>query len=282
MRSPIILIAATVLVVAAPAWAHHEAIYGSQSALVLSGERYVTVQVFSRQTGPKDERVQETTTVLSGGLSSPRWPVSLSIVVPFSVIAEGTRGGTRIGLENAVVAARYRLDAPAIARRLHVQEGYLLAVGGVELPTGTIDYDFGQGAPATVAGGQFGLERRPFSVIAYGLVHRYAERRDVRDSGNTFIGGGLAWTPIDTAEGHVLSLQFGVSREVVSRETVQGAAMNDTGGWAVVAHPTVTWSTNERLLFFASTSVPMAHQWRNPAQEERFRIGLGAILALGR
>ena len=28
------------------------------------------------------------------------------------------------------------------------------------------------GAPAIVAGGQFGLERRPFSVIAYGIVHR--------------------------------------------------------------------------------------------------------------
>ena len=281
MRSAIVLTAATVWVIAAPAWAHHEAIYGSQSALVLSGERYVTVQVFSRQTGPKDARVQETTTVLSGGLSSPRLPVSLSVVVPLSVIAEGKRG-TRTGLENAVVAARYRLDAPAIARGLHVQEGYLLAVGGVELPTGTIDYDFGQGAPAIVAGGQFGLERRPLSVIAYGIVHRYAERHDVRDSGNTFVGGGLAWTPIDTAEGHVLSLQFGVSREIVSRETVQGAAMNDTGGWAVVAHPTVTWSTNERLLFFASMSVPMAHQWRNPAEQERFRIGLGAILALGR
>ena len=31
----------------------------------------------------------------------------------------------------------------AIARTFHVEEGYLLAVGGVEPPTGTIDYDFG-------------------------------------------------------------------------------------------------------------------------------------------
>ena len=282
MRSPIIPIAVTVCVIAAPAWAHHEAIYGPQSALVLSGERYLTVQVFSRQTGPTDGRVQETTAVLSGGLALRRLPVSLSIVVPFSVIAEGKRGGTRTGLENAVVAARYRLDAPAIARTFHVEEGYLLAVGGVELPTGTIDYDFGHGAPAIVAGGQFGLERRPFSLIAYGIVHRYAERHDVRSSGNAFVGGGVAWTPIDTAEGRVLSLQFGVSREVISRETVQGLAMNDTGGWAVVAHPTVTWSTNERLLFFASTSVPLARHWKNPLNEERFRIGAGAILALAR
>ena len=80
---------ATVCVSAAPAWAHHDAIYGPQSALVLSGERYLTVQVFSRQTGPKDGRVQETTTVLSGGLAFRRLPVSLSIVVPFSVIAYG-------------------------------------------------------------------------------------------------------------------------------------------------------------------------------------------------
>jgi hypothetical protein len=244
MRPRIVPIALTVWAIAAPVLAHHEAIYGSQSALVFSGERYATVQVFTRQIGPKNARVQETTTVLSGGLSSRRIPVSLSVVVPFSVIAEGQRG-TRTGLENAVVAARYRVAAPGIARGLHAQEGYLLAVGGVELPTGTIDYKFGQGAPAIVAGGQFGLERRPFSVIAYGIVHRYAERHDVRDSGNTFVGGGLAWTPIDTADGRVLSLQFGVSREVVSRETVQGLASNDTGGRAVVAHPTVMWSTNK-------------------------------------
>lgn len=52
--------AALCAAIAAPAEAHHEAIFGPQSALVLSGSRYFTAQVFTRQTGPKDERVQET------------------------------------------------------------------------------------------------------------------------------------------------------------------------------------------------------------------------------
>ena len=266
---------------AVPASAHHEAIYGAQSALTLSGDRYVTTQVFTRRTGPKNERVQETTTVLSAGFSPRRGPFSVSIVVPFSVIGAG---GSRLqtGLENAVFAGRYRLDLPGVARIMNVEESYVLGVGGVEVPTGTIDYDFLDGAPAVVGAGVVGVERRPFSLIGYGVVHRYAERHGVRDSGNTYFGGGLAWTPIDEPQaGRLFSLQFGVSREAITREVVNGIPQSGTGGWAFVAHPTVAWTTSEQLLFFVSTAVPLAAEWPDPADRERYRIGTGIIVSFG-
>lgn len=263
-----------------PAEAHHEALFGSPSPLVLSGNQYITAQVFTRQTGPKDERVQETTTVLSGAFSPGRLPISLSVVVPFSVIAAG--GGKQFGLENAVVMARYQLDLPAIERRLDLDDSYVLGGGGVEVPTGTIDYDFGTGPPGYVAAGLFSFERRPFSIIGYGFFHRYAERHQLRESGNTFIGTGMAWTPIDIpAHGRVFSLQMGISRETISREVVAGVPLPDSGGWAVVAHPALVWGSSDQVLFFAMTSLPLTHDWRSTGDRERFRVGAGTILTFG-
>jgi hypothetical protein len=165
---------------------------------------------------------------------------------------------------------------------LALDEGYLLGVGGVEVPIGTIDHDFFEGAPAVVAAALLGIERRPFSVIGYGFLHRYAERHELRESGHTFLGAGVAWTPIDAPQaGRLFSVQFGLSHETTAREVFHGARIDDTGGWALVAHPTVAWSTSEHVLFFVSTSLPLADQWRNTAERERFRIGTGAIVSLG-
>jgi hypothetical protein len=101
-----ISVALSVWLAAIPAAAHHEAIFGPASPLVYSGGRYISAQVFTRQTGPEGQRVQETTTVLSGGISPTRLPVSNSAVVPFSVIAPGAGGGTQVGLENAIMMGR--------------------------------------------------------------------------------------------------------------------------------------------------------------------------------
>ena len=172
------------MLLASRAEAHHEALFGPQSALALSGQKYLTAQVFTRQTGPREERVQETTTVLSVGLTPTRRSISISLVVPFSVIASRS-SGRQVGLENAIVAARYRFDLPRVATALATEQSSVMAVGGIELPTGTIDHAFGQGAPAVVAAGTFSVERRPFSVIGYGFVHRYAERDLLRESGSS-------------------------------------------------------------------------------------------------
>jgi hypothetical protein len=275
-RLPVV---AAVSLASVPVAAHHEAIYGSQSSLAISAERYVSVQVFSKQTGPPGDRTQETTTVLGAGFAPRRGPLSISVVLPFSVIKEA--GATGGGVENAVVAARYRLRLPAVDRALGT-ESYALAIGGVELPTGTVDYDFGQGPAAIVGGGTFGIERRPFSALAYGVVHRYAERRDARDSGNTFVGGGLAWTPIDDeSAGRLFSVQFGLAHERTWRAEASGIPLDDTGGWALMAHPTVVFGASPRTLVFISVSAPLADEWRNPGERERFRLSAGTVIRIG-
>jgi hypothetical protein len=45
---------ALVLMAAARVDAHHEALFGPQSALALSGEKHFTAQVFTRQTGTRE------------------------------------------------------------------------------------------------------------------------------------------------------------------------------------------------------------------------------------
>jgi hypothetical protein len=79
----------------------------------------------------------------------------------------------------------------------------------------------------------------------------------------------------------VFSVQLGISHETVSREVFAGISRPDTGGWALVAHPTVVWGSSDRLLFFAVTSVPLADEWREAADRERFRVGIGTIVAFG-
>jgi hypothetical protein len=277
------LAAAATLVImsAARANAHHEALFGPQSALALSGAKYFTAQVFTRQTGPREQRVQETTTVLSVGVTPSRRPISISVVVPFSVIASHA-SGRRVGIENAIVAARYRFDAPGLAQTFRTEESYFMAIGGIELPTGTIDHGFGEGAPAVVAAGTFSVERRPFSAIGYGFVHRYAERDLLRESGNRFVGAGLAWTPLDDEpRGRLFSLQLGVSHETTFREHFDGAPREGTGGWALVAHSTVVVAVSPHVLVYGLTSLPLADAWNDPADRERLRIGAGAMITLG-
>jgi hypothetical protein len=199
------------------------------------------------------------------------------------VIAGEPGRGTHIGLENAIVAGRYRVDLPAVNRLIGSQESYVLGVGGIEIPTGTIDYGFFEGAPAAVAGLSIGLERRPVSVIAYAFMNRYAERNHVRDSGHAFAGAGVAWTPLDDEpNGRLFSLQLGLSLDAAAREISNGVRLDDTGGRAVMVHPSVVWSSSPGVLWFVSTALPLTERWRDPADREHFRVGAGAILSLSR
>ena len=62
------------------------------------------------------------------------------------------------------------------------------------------------------------------------------------------------------------------------------AARRRTGGcrsplwFRSLVHPTVTWGLNKQLLLFALTSIPVSQSWRDPADEQQFRVGLGTIL----
>jgi hypothetical protein len=147
------------------------------------------------------------------------------------------------------------------------------------VPTVTVDHGFFEGAPALVAAGCFSLERRPFSLIGYGFAHKFATRNDLRESGSRYLGGGFAWTPVDREdEGRLLSLQYGLSHETTFKEKFAGATLNDSGGWALMAHPTVVWETTPHVMFFTVLSVPLADHWNSPSDRERFRLGAGATI----
>jgi hypothetical protein len=266
---------------AAPTAAHHEAIFGTQSALVLSSSRNVTAQLFTRQTGSEGERTQETTTVLSAAYAPLERPLSFSIVAPFSFLSGGGTGGTRVGLENALIAARYQFDLVSLAQAVAVDEAYVTVAGGLEVPTGTLDHRFGDGAAAGVVAGLASIERGRLSASAYAFLRRPGTHRGFREGTNRFLGGGVGWMVHDDGTGRRVTLNVGVSHEKVFNDTLDGEAELESGGSGVFVHPTVLFGVNDRLMLFGQTSLPMKQAWRDPASQERFRLGVGAIVGFG-
>ena len=258
--------------------AHHEAIFGPQSAMVLTSDAYLTAQTFTRQTGPEGKRTQETTTVLSAGFSPFKKPVSVALIVPFSFLSTG--GATQTGMEDAILGVRYRADLPGVTRAIAGRESFAMAVGGVELPTGTIDHKFGKDSLASIAAGLMSIEKGQFSLIGYGFYRRQASYRENREGANFFLGAGVAWTPIDDTK--LFSIQLGLSRETHFRGHVAGITETNSGGHGVYAHPTVLYGLSQNLMMFGQTTIPISQQFRDDADRERFRAGAGIILVLGR
>src|SRR5438445_13815202 len=94
-----------------PASAHHEAIFGPQSSLLYSLDTFVSAQVFSRQTGTSGQKTQETTGVISGGVNPIKGlPVTITAIVPYSIINQLDAGSSRSGFEDIILGARYRFD----------------------------------------------------------------------------------------------------------------------------------------------------------------------------
>ena len=122
-----------------PAYAHHEAIFGPQSSAVLSAGRFASAQVFTRDTGTTEERMRQTTTVFSAGMQPFKRPVSVAVVVPLSFVDNASGGGTRSGFEDALVSVRYRAESEPFTEALGMEETYFMGVGGIELPTGTLE-----------------------------------------------------------------------------------------------------------------------------------------------
>jgi hypothetical protein len=273
--------AAICLYIVVPADAHHEAIFGPQSSAVLSPGTFVTGQVFTRATGQDDEKGHETTMVFSGGVKPTKLPLSLAFVVPVT-FASGHGSSSEHGFEDALISARYRLNAAPVAEALRLDLAYVMGVGGIEIPTGTLDHAFGRGPVGEVAAGLISLERSPFSLIGYGYYHHPGEYRDIRQSGNAFVGVGAAWTPIDDEDkGKLFSLQLGLSNEHTFAVKRADVPLSDSGGSGVFVHPGIVAMVAPRVQFFVLTSLPITQDWKAPEDRQRFRIGAGAILILG-
>src|SRR5215471_5572826 len=247
----VVFITAAILFVPVAAVAHHEAMFGPQSSSVLSPGFFLSAQIFDRENGLNGVKHRETTTVFSAGLRPFKTsPLSLAFVAP--ITRESFSGlPTTTRFEDPLISARYRFNAPGIANALGVQESYVMAVGGVEVPLGDKDHPSGHGPVGEIAAGLFSIEKRPIAGIAYAYYHHTGQYDNgTRQSGNMFTGTGIAYTPIDNdAEGRLFSLQLGMSYERTFAVEELGRPLPDSGSSGVFLHPGIVFSTNPHLQF---------------------------------
>ena len=284
----VLTVCALALATASPAFAHHEAMFGPQSSAVLSPGVFLSAIVFDKETGKDADQRRETTTVYSVGFKPvKKQPLSMAFVLPITFSGgapdPNQPGAATRGFEDMLVSARYRVEAPGVARKLGVQESYVMGVGGVELPTGTFDHQFGQGAFGEIAAGLFSVEKRPVAMIGYVYYHHRGVYDGARDSGNTFAGGGVAYTPIDDEDrGKLLSFQLGMSYERTFQSEENGAPVADSGSSGVFIHPGIVFDITPTVQMFGLVSLPLTQQYNSIVDRQRFRVGTGIIWILKR
>ncbi len=241
------------LLLALPARAHHEAIFGPQSSLVLSSPAFISLQTFSRRFS--DGR-QETTPLFSFGFTPfDQVPLSFTAIIP------ATDADGKITREDVILGTRYR-------HGLGGDEGnFLMGVAAVDVPSGNTDHKSFDGPFIAQAALLGSAESGPFSGIGYGYWRSAGNRKPQ----NLFLGTGFAWTPIDDhAAGRLFSLQLGLSDEI-SFEV----------GNQLFAHPTVVFAPGGHLLFFAVVSLPLHRQMNDLSLQDDYRVGAGAIFLFG-
>jgi hypothetical protein len=259
--------------------AHHEAIFGPQSSLMLTAPTYVSLQAYSRQLGSPDNRAQESTVLLSAGVTPVSGlPLSVTAILPASNITGPGGEQAQRGLEDLVVGARYRLELEGLQERFDAAGNLLLGMLAVELPTGSIDHDTFDGPINQMAALMGSLERGPFSGIAYGLYRRHGTHLGLKAGDQIYTGGGLAWTPFDDpATERLLSFQAGLSYELYRRDRQSGETIADSGGHGIYAHPTIVWGPGGHTLLFAMVTLPLLQRYEDPHERNRWRAGAGVV-----
>ena len=261
-------VALAVALTALPAPAHHEAIFGPQSSLVMSAPAFVSAQLFSRRLS--DAR-QESTLVLSGSWTPLREvPLSFTAIAPFSLIDGGGLPAAS-GPEDAIVGARYRFDLSGLQGATGKDGNFLLGMGALERPTGSMDHPAFDGPLGSLAAALWSGEVGSFSAIAYGFYRHPGGSSDARPN-TLFLGGGVAWTPFDDpATERLFSVQLGYSHE---------RSFSSSVGTAEVLHPTLVFGPGGRVLAFAVVSIPVAHTGKI-GEQDRWRAGGGAVFLFG-
>jgi hypothetical protein len=264
MRSTTIGLVAGLVLATVPAAAHHEAIFGPQSSLLLSQRGFVSLQGFSKRAGPPEARLQETTLLLSGG-GSPfeRLPLSFAATLPGAIEAPATGHG-HAGLEDLMLGVRYRLDLAGLQRVTGKEGNFVLALAAIELPTGTLHAEPFDRPPNYLSGLLASLERGAFSAMAFG----FGTLRSAGQGNELFTGGGLAWTPVDGER--LLSLQVGATYEHLFR---------DGAGGQVVLTPTVVFAPGGHWQLFAMAALPVVQGRTDPLERDLWRVGGGVIYA---
>jgi hypothetical protein len=210
-------------------------------------------------------------------------PLSVIATLPASTIdALDGAAASRRGLEDAILGARYRLDLTGLQERFGKDGNYVMGMAALEMPTGSVDHPAFRGPLDGMTAVSLGIERGPLSWNGYAFYRRHGmDSAGARAGDNLFLGGGVAYTPFDDpASERLISLQLGLSYEIYGRHSAGGAPVPDTGGHGVYLHPTVVWGPGGRILLFGSTSLPAFEDYRNTADNNRWRVGAGIIFLL--
>ncbi len=247
---------------------------------MMSQRGFASLQIFSKRQGSGAISVQDTTALASVGISPFHdLPLSFAVTVPAAYEKErGSHG--HLGAEDVLLGARYRLDLTSLQQAFGAEGNFLMAVAGIELPTGTVHHDPFDRPPSYVSALFGSLERGPISAMAFGFGSlRAAGAGGSREGHEIFAGGGVAYTPIDSGN-RLVSFQLGASYEYLFAARMAGDVVSD-GGEQVMLTPTIVAGLSQHWQIFAMGAVPV-HQGRTgPENRDRWRVGTGVVYAFG-
>jgi hypothetical protein len=274
------------------AHAHHEALFGPQSSLAVESQAFASLQMHTRVFGSGALLERETTHILSAGVTPFDFPLGLTVVVPFTYDVARSPAGRQTGpfsscegcwaRENVLLAVSYRFVFDGLNASTGKDGNFALVSASLEPPTGDKDYAPFKGPFNGIAAGMVGFEWSRYALIGLGY-YRVNMTDDVgsKKGNNVLAALGFGYTPIDEPS-RLLSVQLGLAAEVHDRDVLAGADVSASGGWEILASPTIVWGPSEHLRFFTYVSLPITEDYRSPAQEDRWRAGLGAIYSFER
>ncbi len=281
-----------ILVWSASAEAHHEALFGPQSSLAVESDGFVSLQAHEHVFGRGNTYDQETSYILSAGVTPVRSiPWSLAVVQTFTYEnARAPQGeqtgplsscGGCVAVENLLVSTSYRFDFEGLQRATGKDGNFALVTAALEPPTGNKDYAPLHGPVNGIFAAMTGFEWSRYATVALGYYRLNAEDGTGSKKGNNWLAGlGFAYTPIEL-QGRMLSLQLGLAAEVHDADVIGGAATS-SGGWELFTSPTVVWAPAARMRFFTYVSLPVAQDYKADYQVDHWRAGLGLIYSFDR
>lgn len=257
----------------APAYAHHEALFGPQSSILLSADAFASAQIFSqRLRAPGADVMDHTFLVSAGATPFSQIPLAFVVTAPANYVSGED---AHMHLDDLIVGGRYRFDLTGLQQRFGREGNYVIASAGAEIPTGTGHGEYGRNVSA-ITGLLGSLEKGAFSGVLFLFdVLNGEDGKGRRPGHELFTGAGLAYTPFDEG-GKLLSLQLGASYEQAFRDRREDGPVAESGGRQVIVSPTVVVAPSEHWQLFAVLSAPVWHDWRADTRDA-WRVGAGLI-----
>jgi hypothetical protein len=241
--------------------AHHEAVFGPQSAALLAKPGYVSVQYYFTNEGQAPADLMHSNIgVLSVATRIRSSPWGVSLALPFEI--QGGSPDAVQGLHDPVLGVRY---TPRVGTNKN-----FIATLTLEPPATSLEVRaFGVGGGALYA-----AEKGHWSSVLYTLARTEHSFQEGTKRGNRFFaGGGLAFE----AKSLPFSPQVGMSWEHTGARIADGQKLIDSRTNALMLHPTVVKTfREERISTFFVVSVPAA-QWSGHEGWQRWRVATGVV-----